>query len=167
MPLNQRALSVRQSTKDYIKFAQQFAAKCGHLALNNYTSEDAKFKIHLLDKIRNHETGEIIPTPARVNHVTGIIEVSKTDFAKITTANRLFILLHEYAHYANNSTDEVECDMIAAKTMMELGYSPTETMYSVSKLFMYNNEELPGLKAEQESRVTRVKQFVNQFATQL
>ncbi len=161
--LQQSALQVRQLTKDYIKFAADFAKKCGHIPTDKYQSKDGKFQIHLLDQIRDHETGKVIPTPARVNHMTGIIEVSKKDFAKMTVANRLYILMHEFAHFANNTDDEVECDMLAAKTCMELGYSAIECLYAVSKLFLYNNEAHPTLKAEQEKRVKKVKDFINQF----
>jgi hypothetical protein len=126
-------------------------------------SKDGKFHIHLYDQIRDHRTGELIATPARVNHLTGIIEVSKKDFAPMTVANRLYILLHEYAHLANNTDNETECDMLAAKTLMEMGYSAIECLYSVSKLFLYNTGLPANQKAEQEHRVMQVKDFINRF----
>jgi hypothetical protein len=161
--LPQREIAAKQVTKDYIRFAADFARKCGYLPTDNYQSKDGKFQIHLLDRIRDHKTGEIVPTPARVNHMSGIIEVSKKDFAPMTVANRLYILMHEYAHFANNTDDEVECDMLAAKTCMELGYSAIECLYAVSKLFMYNSEYPANQRAEQEQRVKKVKDFINQF----
>jgi hypothetical protein len=162
-PLQQRTLQVKQITKDYIQFAADFANKCGYIPTDKYQSRDGKFQIHLLDQILDNQTGKVMPTPARVNHLTGIIEVSKKDFDPMTVANRLYILMHEYAHFANNTDDEVECDMLAAKTCMELGYSAIECLYAVSKLFMYNTQQPERLKAEQEKRVKKVKDFINQF----
>lgn len=162
--LHARESGFKQQTKDFIKFASEFARKAGHIPLNTYQSADGNYTISFLDRIKDHKTGEIINTPARVNHVTGLIEVSKKDFQPMSVANRLYILMHEYCHFANGTTDEVECDMVAAKTLMELGYSSIEALYSVSKLFMYNKDLPVAQRLEQETRVQTVKNFINQFA---
>jgi hypothetical protein len=162
--LKPKDLTVSPLTRSFIKFAQEFAKAVGHSEPGLYASDDQKFQISLLDKIRDYQTGEVLDTPARINHQTGLIEVSKTDFDAMTVTNRFYILLHEYVHYANNTTDEVECDLLAAKTCMELGYSAIECLYSVSKLFMYNTTAHPTQRQEQETRVKQVRDFISKFA---
>jgi hypothetical protein len=165
LSLVSRNPDVKPTTRDFIRFAQEFAQSAGYVQPATYGSDCGKFAISYLPVIRDYKTQRVIPTPARINHHTGLIEASRKDFPKLTVTNRMMILLHEYVHYANDTIDETECDLLSVKTCLDLGYSKIECLYAISKLFMYNTADDPKLRAEQEKRVTVLKAFIDQYQT--
>jgi len=90
-------------------------------------------------------------TPARCNRRTGEILINDSRWSKIEPAHRVFILLHEYAHIALNSSDEFEVDKLAHKIYLERGYPLTESVRALSKV----------LTGSSESHVQRVQAQLN------
>jgi hypothetical protein len=162
-PLPSKRLVIGPETRDFIAFAKWFAYACGNLTAATYTGKDKQFTVRYLEVIRDYDTGAVIQTPARVNHQTGLIEVSKKDFVKLTVVNRFYILMHEWCHFINRTTDEIECDLHAARTCLEVGFDRLETLNSVAKLFVYNIELPAPQRMEQERRVAMVKDFVEKY----
>jgi len=124
----------RKQADDFIKFAEEFAARASYASAGGsvYTSDDGKYKIKYLDVIKDNRTGRELKTPARISRTTGIIEVSKQHFATYTVPMRMAILLHEFSHfYVNdNSASEDEADLNALAMYLERGY-PTVDAYNV------------------------------------
>ncbi|MEY2702301.1 MAG: hypothetical protein RLY43_934 [Bacteroidota bacterium] len=114
--------------KDFVSFAQKFCINAGELEPNIYVSENGKFKVQY-DKTITDRTGtKELNTPARVNAVTGVIEISRVKFIPMTYPMRLAILLHEYAHLNmnENADDESEADLNALNVYLSLGYPRIE-----------------------------------------
>lgn len=139
--------------RNFVKFAQEFSANANLLSAGEfkpsiYRSDDGKFCIDYYKKIRDKSTGQIVGTPARIGHNTGVIEVSKEDFEKYSVPMRMVILLHEFSHkYMNPKLnrdigDEVSADINALNIYLSLGYPLIEAQYAFLKVFRGANNEL-------------------------
>jgi len=140
-------IEMSRDTVSFVKFAQMFCENAGVISgtVNRepsiYRSADGKFQIDYFDQIFDRKTGAVLTTPARIGHSTGVIEVSKKDFAKYTVPMRMIILLHEYAHkYLNPEINmpiayETGADINALNIYLSLGYSPTEAHYAFLNVF--------------------------------
>jgi len=131
------SLSFKPHVQEFIDFALDFATKCGYVELGEYESKTGLYSIVFDEYVRKWEdsSNDIIFTPARIDHKTGIIEVGKHYFDQLTITNRLMILIHEFSHFYFNTKDETECDILACTVCLKLGFSKTECMYSVARLF--------------------------------
>ena len=120
----------------FILFAQDFCDKAGYLSPGVYVSRDGNYTINYLDAIRS-QTGVELNTPARINSISGIIQVSKNCFAKYTVAGRFAILCHEFAHvFANkNIKSEIESDLHASNIYLGLGYPRIEILNVFTRVF--------------------------------
>lgn len=120
----------------FIKLAQELSEKAGFLSAGVYISDNGKFVIKYLEDIVDNN-GKHLSTPARINVINGIIEVSKNTFKKYTVAGRMGILLHEFSHvYQNrNAADEVEADLNAARMYLGLGYPRIELINVFANVF--------------------------------
>lgn len=125
-----------KKTQAFVKFAQEFCDECGYLSSSSkgdiYRSNNGKFRIDYYDLIRSHQTGQRIPTPARISQLNGRIEVSAEQFRNFTIPMRMAILLHEYSHfYLNrNPSNEIEADINGLNIYLKLGY-PKIDIYNV------------------------------------
>ena len=130
---NFNAETGRKEADDFIRFAEEFAARASYASAGGsvYTSDDGKFKIKYLNVIKDN-TGRELKTPARISRTTGIIEVSKEHFASYTIPMRMAILLHEFSHFYVNAdaASEIEADLNALAMYLERGY-PTVDAYNV------------------------------------
>ena len=137
---------------EFVKFAQYFSANAGELSAGDYKpsiyrSDGGNFCIDYYNKIRDRKTGKFVSTPARVGHVSRIIEISKADFEKYTVPMRMVILLHEFSHvYMNNKInrevdDEISADINALNIYLSLGYPHIEAQYAFLKVFRGANNE--------------------------
>lgn len=151
-------LDVDSKTYEFLHFALGFCRNLTELPEGVHQSSSGEFRIRLRRQIRSYVTGNVIGTPARVNHETKIMEVGKEDFMRLTLPNRYFILLHEYYHVLGNTKNEYDCDRFALKVMLRLGFSKTECLYSLSKLF-----QSAGHNTEREKRVRRAKDYILVF----
>jgi len=159
---------MNNDTSSFVKFAQQFSENASILSAgvdkpSIYRSDDAKFHIDYYNKIKDKKTGEVLSTPARIGHQSGIIEVSKSDFVKYTIPMRMIILLHEYAHkYLNPTTNrpiayEIGADINALNIYLGLGYPPSEAHYAFLHVFKEANNE------QNAKRYQVINDFIDKF----
>lgn len=134
--------------RSFIQFAQWFAENASILSAgrekpHRYQSNDGKWTIEYFDTILHNK--KPIGTPARVSHTTGIIQVSKRAFWKMSIPMRLIILLHEFAHNEINPeierdvTNESGADFGALYLYLANGYSPFEAHVAYLKVFAKAN----------------------------
>lgn len=123
--------------QEFMDFALQFSRNCGFMPLGVYESKNSLYTIVFSNYVTSWENGtnDVVKTPARVDHNTGIIEISKWWFDQLSITNRMMIIGHEFAHFYFNTKDESECDIIGTTICLQLGFSKTECMYAISRLF--------------------------------
>ena len=154
-------MDAKTETKSFLQFAAKFVAECGGLSEGQYKSEEGGHLIWLRNQIRRHDNNRLIHTPARISFDTGHVEVSKEEFLPLTLPNRFFILCHEHYHVLGNTTDELACDRFAINACLRLGFSKTECLYSLYRLFAEEREDLPPRsRAERERRVARARDII-------
>ena len=110
-------------TRDFLSLAIPFCQVSGFSkAADNgrvYTTQDKLFTIKYFNVITDQKTGQVMNTPARIGHKSGIIETAKVKFDKYTIPMRLIILLHEFSHKYKNPkigleiNDEIGADINA------------------------------------------------------
>lgn len=113
--------------RSFVDFAQRFCFNMDELEPDIYTSNDRNFYIDLKDKITD-KNGNEVNTPARVSRKSGIIQVSKKAFNRMTIPMRFAILLHEFSHFYLNQQidDEIEADLNGLLIYLSLGYPRIE-----------------------------------------
>ena len=158
-----------QETVSFIKFAQEFAENASVLSAGDkvphiYRSDDGKFNFDYYQKIRDRETGSYVNTPARIGHLTGIIEISKQDFLKYSVPMRMVILLHEYSHkYLNPKKGfkisyETGADINALLHYFSLGYSYIEAHQAFLYVFKGAKNEM------NHKRYLIIKDFIDKYS---
>lgn len=157
-----------QDTKNFYKFAVQFAQNAGILSSGNkkphiYRSDDGKFTIDYYDNIYDNATKKFLSTPARIGHNTGIIEVSKNKFLSYTVPVRLIILMHEFAHkYLNPKLNrkieyETGADIQALYIYLGKGWSPFEAHQGFLTVFDSANN------GPNHKRYKILRDFINKY----
>ncbi|WP_448519628.1 hypothetical protein [Rhodoflexus sp.] len=156
----------------FIGFALWLAERLPELQQNRSYTDSKGHKVHYMPKVADLHTGEVINTPARVDRSTGEIFVSAADLLPATVPMRLFVLLHEYVHFRNQTTNEFECDRVAANLYRAQGWPKIEALYALTKFFTKPMESgrlaeimslpLSGMegKSEQERRVIELKNHI-------
>lgn len=123
----------------FVKFAEEFSLKASYLSAKGsvYTSDDGKFRIDYYDMIKDRSTGAIVKTPARISKKTGVIEIAKKKFDKMSVPMRMAILLHEFSHFYLNKvmSDETEADLNALRIYLGLGYPRIDAYNVFLKVF--------------------------------
>lgn len=166
--LEEKPVWMSQDTKSFVQFAQFFAENAsilsaGRLKPDIYRSNNNKFHIDYYIKLFDRKTQEVLATPARIGHSSGVIEVSKSDFINYTVPMRMIILLHEYAHkYLNPSINkpigyETGADINALNIYLSLGYPPSEAHYAFLHVFKDSNNE------ENAKRYRIISDFIDRF----
>ena len=155
--------------QEYIDFVFDFSHSCGFHETGTYESESGLYSIVFSDYVRSWEdhSNTIIYTPARVNHANGIVEVSKYYFDQLTITNRFMILLHEFTHFYFNTKDELECDLMACNICLMLGFSKTECMYAIARLFDYcgSDEQCAAFIERKEKIIDFINNWTNEHET--
>jgi hypothetical protein len=141
IPLKKVNLLVDPLTKDFFKFAEDFALKCGYLPAKTYTDNKSQFKIELHDKIMSSH-GKEMNTPARISVHDSTIQVSKKHMSMYTIPIRIAILGHEYSHNFINKDDnsEQEADYNSLKMYLSSGYPYIEAIYAYANVLGNNND---------------------------
>jgi hypothetical protein len=81
-------------------------------------------------------------TPASVDRNTGVLYINLKIWNKIKVwEHRFFILLHEYAHVALNTSDELAVDEYAFKLYAQRGLSLTKSVTALADLLNANNKD--------------------------
>lgn len=159
--------------KSFIEFAKFFCQNASYLSASQfvngkelpsvYASDDGVFKISYYDKIRDRKTKRPLNTPARIGHITGNIEVSKSDFLRYSVPMRMIILLHEYSHKWKNPEDgnhvgyESGADINALLMYLSLGYSEMEAHQAFLYVFKGANSE------GNHKRYLIIRDFIRKF----
>lgn len=142
----------------YLAFAERLSREVMRIGPGYVESSDGAFLVQLLPVIRD-SSGQVQQTPARINRLTGRIQVSLQHFARYTVPVRLFILLHERYHYQLNDRSERGPDLAALRLMLSLGYPETELIYAASRIFLTHPDSLGRPHAE---RVKAIHQLIQQ-----
>ncbi|WP_250632108.1 hypothetical protein [Rhodoflexus caldus] len=162
---------ISEQDKKFIGFALWMAENMPKLGYKTYQDGNGNC-IHYMPKVRDLHTGQIIETPARVDRSTGEIFVSADDLLPATVPMRIFVLLHEYVHYRNQTTNEFECDREAANLYRAQGWPKIEALYALTKFFSKPMADsrfseimslpLAGIEGttEQERRVIELKNHI-------
>ena len=123
----------------FIDFATRFSQRAGFLNPGFYYSPGKEFLIEYLPVIRDRD-GQPLVTPARINRLTGNIQVSQTQMRRYSIPIRLFILLHERCHYQIPTRSEIPADSCALRSYLTLGYPEIEGIYAATKVFSSHPE---------------------------
>lgn len=127
--LPQRNTLFPEKTMEFYNFLKTFAKKAGYIQPGFYVSKDENYMIwakpHLDDD----------GTPARVNRRTGVVKFNISKMKEYTVFMRVFIGLHEFFHYALQTTDEVKADLGALNVYLSMGYPKSEANYAMTKVF--------------------------------
>jgi hypothetical protein len=141
MPLEKRmdvVDIVNPSVAYFVDFAQRFCFNSGYLDTNKYyQSDNREFTIKYVPTIISSKDGRELTTPARINRMTGCIEVSKKQFDDFTFPMKFAILCHEFSHfYVNeNQDDESEADLNGLLIYLGLGYPRIEAYQAFLDVF--------------------------------
>lgn len=122
----------KQSTREFIKFAQAISDKLPYLPQGDYYSSGKnRFHIQVLDRIEDNET------PARIHNDLGFIQMSKEKMMQNTVAMNMAVLLHEYSHFFENvdQKDEIEADMNGLRMYLGLNYPRLEAHKAFTEVF--------------------------------
>jgi hypothetical protein len=154
-------VKIDQETKQFLDLAVYFSQVCGFEKPNAngriFQTKGGKFNIKYFPKIVDFRTGQVLNTPARIGHQTGIIEVSQASMIKYTIAQRMVILLHEFSHKYKNPkqgrdiSDETGADLNALYIYLGLGFSKVDAIFVFANVF---------LKAQTPSNLTRMRKIM-------
>jgi hypothetical protein len=161
---------IDKETDNFLKLALHFSQVCGFEKADNtgriFKTDDDMFKIKYFDIIRDYMSGQVLNTPARIGHNSGIIEVAKNKFDNYTIPMRLVILLHEYSHKYRNPkigldiSNEVGADINALYFYLGLGFSKIDAICVFAKVF---------LKAQTQGNINRMRkimEYIQKFENQ-
>lgn len=169
-PLRDYGIWLESQDRDFLKLALYFSQTCGFTpAPQNgrlYATQDSQFAIKFFDQIRESMSGQVIATPARIGHKSGIIEVSKAKFDPYTIPMRVCILCHEYSHKYKNPgqglpiNDEVGADMSGLYMYLGMGFSKVDAIY------VYANVFLKAQTAGNINRMRKIMDYIQRFENQ-
>jgi hypothetical protein len=144
--------------RSFVSFAQKFSFNVGDLEPNTYASDDDRYFIRLSSVIKNRQ-GQVLTTPARIGAKSGVIEVSKSAFDKMTVPMRFAILCHEFSHFYLNDkmTDEMEADLNGLLIYLGLGYPRIEAYQAFLETFKNSPSNL------NKERYKVIDKFINDF----
>jgi hypothetical protein len=103
-------------------------------------SPSGNFGIVVFDRLRSRD-GDYISSPAMIHIKTGLIEISKEHFMKMSINQRIATLSHEYAHFYKNPLvgldvkDEYGADLHGITVYLSRGYGESEYLEAFRKTF--------------------------------
>ena len=149
-------------TNDFLTLAIPFSQIAGFTQASEngrvFQTSDKQFTIKYYDVIRDQKSGQIMNTPARIGHRSGIIETSKAKFDSYTIPMRLIILLHEFSHKYKNPkigldiSDETGADINALYIYLGLGFSKIDAICVFANVF---------LKAQTKANIERMRKIMD------
>jgi hypothetical protein len=154
-------ISVDTPTKQFLDLAVFFSQVAGFEKSNIngriFRTSDGTYNIKYFPKIVDFRSGQVLNTPARIGHRTGIIEVAQASMIKYTVAMRMIILLHEFSHKYKNPkmgleiSNETGADLNALYLYLGLGFSKVDAIYVFANVF---------LKAQTQSNIMRMRKIM-------
>ncbi len=143
VPLKTKALYLTPFEEEFVRCAEWFSAQAGFLQPEYYQRDKVQFQ-YFPSIVDN---GQELNTPARVDHETGIVQVSKIHFDQYTIPMRMFVLTHEMVHYVKETKNEQEADLNAMNICLARGFPKMELLYAATKIFPDNPETRQRLDA--------------------
>jgi hypothetical protein len=169
-PLKTYNIWLDEETREFVQMAMGFSQRCGFEKPSPrgtlYQSPDCYFNIKYYPAIKDFTSGQVLNTPARIGHNTGIIEVAAIKFIKYTIPMRMCILLHEFSHKYKNPkmnleiSNEIGADINALYIYLGLGFSKIDAICVFANVF---------LKAQTNENMIRMKKildYINKFESQ-
>jgi hypothetical protein len=114
---------------EYYDFIKTYCQKANYKGPGFYVSRDENYVIWAKPNLDGDAT------PARVNRRTGLVKVNLEKFVPFTVYMKIFIMLHEFIHYSQQTTDETRCDLGALRIFLGMGYPKSEANYAMTKIF--------------------------------
>jgi hypothetical protein len=159
-----------QQTRDFLNLAIHFSQVSGFEDASDkgriFTTQDKEFTIKYFNIIRDLATGQMMNTPARIGHTTGIIETAKQKFDKYTIPMRVIILLHEFSHKYKNPkigleiSNEIGADINALYIYLGLGFS------KIDAICVFANVFLKAQTAGNIERMRKIMDYIQKFENQ-
>lgn len=166
-PLKKYNIKIDTDTQNFLDLAVYFSQVAGFQKSNEngklYRTENKMYNIKYYPKIIDFATGNVLNTPARIGHKTGIIEVAQVSMLKYTIAMRMIILLHEFSHKYKNPlmnlpiSDEIGADLNALYLYLGCGFSKVDAIFVFANVF---------LKAQTQSnleRMNKIMEYIKKF----
>lgn len=144
--------------RSFVRFAQKFSYMEHTLTPDVYGSDDERYFIRLVPVIKGRD-GKPLRTPARIGAKSGVIEVSKEAFDKMTVPMRFAILMHEFSHFYLNDEmrDEMEADLNGLLIYLGLGYPRIEAYQAFLETFTKSPSQL------NKQRYDVINKFIEDF----
>lgn len=128
--------------QEFLSFIEKFAQDLPNIPASDVIikSPSGQFKLVLFDKLKGRD-GTYVNSPAMIHVKTGLIEVSKSHFLKLTVNQRVATLCHEYAHFYKNPMvgldvrDEYGADLHGLTVFLAKGYGESEYLNAFRKTF--------------------------------
>ncbi len=149
-------------THRYIEFAKDFAKNMGTYEPGFYRSKSGEFLIELVPVIRD-ENGKELITPARVNRETGRKQISQKAFLRLSIPIRVFILMHEHAHFHLPTRSEKVADLSGLKYYLDMQFPKIEAVYAATKVFDLHPENVTW---RHEQRVMDIEDFIDAYGAE-
>ncbi len=156
-------LELTDRDRKFIAFVKWFALENKRLEAGEkgtiYQSEG--FRILFLDEIKEGETE--LSTPARVERLSGIIELSKAKISEYTVPMIVLMLLHEYAHkyknpeFGKDIQNELTADIIAVNIALNLGFDSIDIIQCFREVFSSKKTKL------NEKRMQAIQEFISLY----
>lgn len=163
-------IQIDEETQAFLDLGVYFSQVCGFekASANGriFQTKGGKYNIKYFPKIVDFKTGQVLNTPARIGHTTGIIEVSQYSMLKYTIPQRFVILLHEFSHKYKNPkqgrpiSDEVGADLNALYLYLGLGFSKVDAIFVFANVFL--KAQTPSNLARMRKIMEYIKRFENQ-----
>lgn len=144
--------------RSFVRFAEKFSYMVQDMEVGLYSSDDQRYFIRLSPTIKSRD-GRKLNTPARIGSKSGIIEVSKEAFDKMTIPMRFAILMHEFSHFFLNDEmrDEMEADLNGLLIYLGLGYPRIEAYQAFLETFTKSPSPL------NKQRYDLINKFIEDF----
>lgn len=169
-PLKKYDILIDQDSREFLQLAINFSQTCGFVnpAQGGTTLQSAsgKFRIKNYPQITDKMSGQVINTPARIGHNSGLIEVSSEKFKSYTIPMRLCILLHEYSHKYRNPaiglkiSNEFGADVNGLYLYLGTGWSKVDAICVFAKVFLKSQSQSNML------RIRKIQDYIKNFEAQ-
>jgi hypothetical protein len=169
-PLKTYNIVMDSDTREFVQMAINVSQTIGFAPPPQsgtlYQTSDGKFNIKNFPAITDRTTGEVIGTPARIGHSTGLIEIAYQRFRQYTVPMRLCILLHEYSHKYRNPkiglkiNNEFGADINGLYIYLGIGFSKVDAICVFAEVF---------LKAQTDGNIQRMRKiqdYIQRFENQ-
>lgn len=138
-------------TKELIRFADKFSANWKNLSVGDYYSENKKYSIVYSEKI-TEKNGEEPNTNARIGHVSGVIEISKSKLIEQETNENFLFFIILWCIVQSETHNLIESDRLVMEYYKTTDRPVIDVIKGFAKLFQ---------KALNETNLKRMKQLVD------